>query len=76
MQSKAPSKITEKREKRRTVNSPCIGLCNIDFDQTNICKGCGRSIEEITNWSSYTNESKTQVKEKAMARINEIKFDR
>jgi predicted Fe-S protein YdhL (DUF1289 family) len=69
MQLKAPSKITE----TKTVESPCIGSCNIDFDVTDICQGCGRSINDIANWSVYTNEDKKLANEQAKERITEIK---
>jgi|TARA_B110000438_G_scaffold138105_2_gene133424 hypothetical protein len=61
------SKLTE----IKTINSPCIGLCDIDFDFTDICRGCGRSIDEIADWSSYTDENKILVNEKAMQRMKE-----
>jgi predicted Fe-S protein YdhL (DUF1289 family) len=69
MQLKAPSKITE----TNIVESPCIGVCNIDFDVTDICQGCGRSIDDIANWSVYTNEDKIVANKKAVERITEIK---
>tara|TARA_R110002124_G_scaffold185097_1_gene352548 strand:+ start:57 stop:281 length:225 start_codon:yes stop_codon:yes gene_type:complete len=60
----------------RTVDSPCVGICNIDFDATDICQGCGRSINEIANWSVYTDEDKIVVNEQATKRMKEISFDR
>ena len=60
----------------RTVDSPCLGICNIDFDATDICQGCGRSINEIANWSVYTDEDKIVVNEQATKRMKEISFDR
>ena len=56
----------------KTINSPCIGLCDIDFDCTDICRGCGRSIDEIAEWSSYTDENKKLVNEKATERMKKI----
>tara|TARA_R110002074_G_scaffold151795_1_gene305643 strand:+ start:48 stop:272 length:225 start_codon:yes stop_codon:yes gene_type:complete len=72
MPSSQQSTITEVR----TVDSPCVGICNIDFDATDICQGCGRSINEIANWSVYTDEDKIVVNEQATKRMKEISFDR
>jgi predicted Fe-S protein YdhL (DUF1289 family) len=69
MRLSQPSIITE----TNTVESPCIGSCNIDFDVTDICQGCGRSINDIANWSVYTNEDKILANEDAKKRITEIK---
>lgn len=44
--------------------TPCIKVCSID-EMTRVCKGCGRSMEEIANWSKYTEEEKYVI----MARI-------
>ena len=38
-------------------DSPCIDICQMD-SESGLCVGCGRTIEEIANWSSYTNEKK------------------
>ncbi|MDZ4099986.1 MAG: DUF1289 domain-containing protein, partial [Methylophilaceae bacterium] len=31
------------------IVSPCIGVCAMN-EQTNLCEGCFRSIEEIRDW--------------------------
>ncbi|HVJ55048.1 MAG TPA: DUF1289 domain-containing protein [Aliidongia sp.] len=31
--------------------SPCTGICQLD-DQTGLCRGCFRTIEEIARWST------------------------
>jgi hypothetical protein len=41
------------------VDSPCIGICSTLFDD--ICKGCGRTILEVSNWVAMTPEEKKQV---------------
>ena len=65
MQSKPLSKITE----IKTVKSPCKGICNLDFETHKVCQGCGRTVEEIGNWSIYTNEDKMLINEKAKQRL-------
>jgi len=39
--------------------SPCIALCQLTEDD--ICVGCKRTIEEITNWRTYTDSQKKAV---------------
>ena len=41
------------------VDSPCIGICSTLFDD--VCKGCGRTIIEVSNWVAMSAEEKKQV---------------
>ena len=43
--------------------SPCTGNCHLN-NTTNICEGCGRSINEIVEWTRMTDEEKQQVMDK------------
>ena len=36
--------------KRNELDSPCVNIC-IVHPQANICTGCFRTIDEISNWS-------------------------
>jgi len=40
--------------------SPCINVCRMD-PKTGLCEGCFRSIEEIAQWSTATEEMKRRV---------------
>ncbi|OWW21429.1 DUF1289 domain-containing protein [Noviherbaspirillum denitrificans] len=40
--------------------SPCISLCKMD-QRTGLCEGCFRTIEEIAQWSTASEERKRQV---------------
>ncbi|MGV3666715.1 MAG: DUF1289 domain-containing protein [Leptospira bouyouniensis] len=40
--------------------SPCIKVCMMDPD-SGLCAGCYRTIEEIGNWSSMTEEERESV---------------
>ena len=42
------------------VESPCIAVCKIDYE-SGYCVGCNRTIEEITNWSSFNDSQKKKV---------------
>jgi predicted Fe-S protein YdhL (DUF1289 family) len=40
-----------------------------------LCRGCGRTLNEIANWSIYSDENKELVNEQATKRMKEISFD-
>jgi predicted Fe-S protein YdhL (DUF1289 family) len=40
--------------------SPCVQICQID-KETRLCKGCGRTIDEIREWTRYTEEERMVV---------------
>lgn len=42
------------------VASPCINVCRMDA-KSGWCEGCLRTIEEITLWSRWDDESKRAV---------------
>lgn len=41
------------------MKSPCINVCELDED--NICIGCGRSLDQILNWTDYTEEKRKKI---------------
>ena len=47
--------------------SPCTKNCSLNTS-TNICEGCGRTLDEIIEWTRMTDEEKQQV----MKRLSEI----
>jgi predicted Fe-S protein YdhL (DUF1289 family) len=40
------------------VQTPCIGLCKLN---NGVCAGCGRTVEQITNWLKYTPEQRENI---------------
>jgi len=48
--------------------SPCVSICALD--ENDICMGCYRSAEEITDWFVADAPSKRQMLERAQARRN------
>lgn len=42
------------------IKTPCIGFCELDLC-LGICKGCGRSNAEITNWSIRSDAEKDAI---------------
>ena len=49
------------------IISPCIGVCSID-NETGYCKGCFRTLEEISNWINYTEEERLHIIEEIKKR--------
>ena len=52
------------------VKSPCINVCVLN--EGDICEGCYRSAEEITNWSILNNKEKRKVLTKTRERFKEL----
>ena len=38
-------------------NTPCRGLCSHNVGDY-VCRGCGRTVEEVRDWNSYTSEQR------------------
>jgi len=50
-----------------TPKSPCISICVLDDDD--VCMGCYRSAQEITDWFMASDEQKNEVLRKARERL-------
>ncbi len=46
-------------EDATTAESPCIKVCQLDLDDR--CRGCGRTIDEISRWSLMTTAERIAV---------------
>ena len=40
--------------------SPCVNICELGESGCR-CKGCGRTIQQITEWGSYSKEKRKQI---------------
>ena len=49
------------------IKSPCISVCVLDDDD--ICTGCYRSADEITDWFMASDEEKREVLRNAQSRM-------
>ena len=54
------------------VKSPCIKVCKMDM-KNNYCLGCGRSINQLTNWTNYTEKEKNEIINN-LKKINLLKY--
>jgi len=43
-----------------TPDAPCIAICSTSQGDA-VCKGCGRSFDEVQHWPRYTPVEKRQV---------------
>jgi uncharacterized protein len=64
------SEFSESKEGK--VDSPCIGVCSTLFDD--ICKGCGRTLMEVSNWVSFSDEEKSIVWERITQEGTAMRF--
>ena len=55
-------------------DSPCIGICYTLFDD--ICKGCGRTALEVSNWVFMSPEEKQTVWIRIQAEGTAMRFTR
>ena len=44
--------------KKSPIESPCISVCRYENE---VCVGCGRTVDDITNWSDMTDKKKQAV---------------
>jgi hypothetical protein len=42
------------------IPSPCQRVCAVD-GRSGFCMGCYRTLKEITQWSGFSNDEKSQV---------------
>jgi len=40
-------------------DSPCVAICSTLFDE--VCRGCGRTAAEVSNWVFLSEDEKRQV---------------
>jgi predicted Fe-S protein YdhL (DUF1289 family) len=42
------------------ISSPCIKVCTLD-PRSQLCTGCGRSLEEIARWGGLSEAERQQI---------------
>lgn len=43
-----------------TIRTPCIGVCSTSLGD-DVCRGCGRTLEEIRDWASLTHKEREAI---------------
>ena len=49
------------------VETPCVDICEIDR-ASGLCRGCGRTIAEISGWVSMSGEERRRIMGELAAR--------
>jgi predicted Fe-S protein YdhL (DUF1289 family) len=49
-----------------SVASPCIGVCRLRDDD--VCEGCHRTLDEIAEWSSVSDDRRRAILDAIAAR--------
>lgn len=60
----AKPKIRRMRGERGPETTPCVGICSTTNCGDVICKGCGRTAEQVINWNTYTPATKIAINNK------------
>jgi uncharacterized protein len=42
------------------LETPCVNICLLD-NETGICAGCGRTIEEIARWATMSDRERRAI---------------
>ncbi|HEY8607535.1 MAG TPA: DUF1289 domain-containing protein [Noviherbaspirillum sp.] len=40
-------------------DTPCVAVCSTTFDE--ICRGCGRTVDEVAHWVFMSDDEKERV---------------
>lgn len=54
------------------MESPCVKICTYD-PESGLCRGCGRTLDEIGDWYCMTDAQRRAVMEKLPARLSALK---
>ena len=50
------------------ISTPCIGVCRIDPD-SDLCTGCARTLDEIADWGTMSEDQRRAVMAQLPARM-------
>ena len=53
------------------IQSPCKLICELDLEKS-LCKGCGRSREEITKWTRYSDAQRAFIMTELEGRLKTL----
>lgn len=56
------------------IQSPCKLICELDLEK-GLCKGCGRSREEIARWTRYSDAQRAFIMTELEARLEVLHGD-
>ncbi|QSM00585.1 DUF1289 domain-containing protein [Oceanospirillum phage vB_OliS_GJ44] len=47
----------------KLIKTPCIGRCTCTLGD-DVCKGCGRTADQVRDWNRYSDSEKIKVLQK------------
>ena len=53
------------------IQSPCKLICELDLEKS-LCKGCGRSREEIAKWTRYSDAQRAFIMTELEGRLKDL----
>ena len=56
------------------MESPCIKFCVLD-PVSGLCGGCGRSLDEIAQWSELSEEQRQAILAELPGRMKQLRLD-
>jgi predicted Fe-S protein YdhL (DUF1289 family) len=54
-----------------SVETPCVKVCEID-NELAVCRGCGRTLQEIGNWMRYSPTERIRIMRELPARQKQL----
>ena len=56
------------------MDSPCVKICVLD-PVTDLCTGCGRTLDEIAAWSDLSDEEHRRIMAELPERMKKLRRD-
>ena len=57
------------------IETPCDKICILD-DASGLCRGCGRTVDEIARWTTYNDAERARVMAQLPRRLAALRADR
>ena len=57
------------------IETPCDKICILD-DASGLCRGCGRSLDEIASWTTYSAAERARVMAHLPQRLAPLRAER
>ncbi|SOC93917.1 hypothetical protein SAMN05216358_4113 [Rhizobium sp. AN5] len=56
------------------METPCIHICSLDATNS-LCIGCGRTLDEIGGWATYSDEKRRMIMQALPERLTKAGND-
>jgi len=57
-----------------TIETPCVKICVLD-PKSGLCRGCGRNVDEIARWGTFSSEQRLQIMSELASRLERLNSD-